>query len=303
MHSQPSMSDNLEVYDRDISPSAASSAVYSSEKTTSRPMKAKQTSISEANGKPGQKLNGGKESKAQTPQLTIPAHTLFGNFIRKHEIPRKVFHSSIGFLTLWLYTQGVQLSQVTPVLIATFVVILSSDIIRFKYPAFNKLYISVMGPLMREKEINSYNGVIFYLAGLIFVFSLFPKDISLISLLLLSWADTSASTFGRAFGHLTPKLGSRKSLAGSLAAFATGIICASILYLYFIPQYNVYNREGDIMWNPDSSQIPFPVYVLCCGFIGAFSEAIDINDVDDNLTIPVISAITLYFVLYFTESH
>ena len=51
----------------------------------------------------------------------------------------------------------------------------------------------------------------------------------------LSWADTTASTFGRLYGHLTPKLPSsllggmlplapRKSLAGSLAAFLTGAL-------------------------------------------------------------------------------
>lgn len=234
-------------------------------------------------------------------KLVIPAHKL-GAFIQKHEIPRKVFHSSIGFVTLWLYTQGIQISQVTPHLVVALVVVASSDYIRFKNRAFNKLYIAVMGPLMRQKEIDSYNGVIFYLAGLIFVFSLFPKDIALISLLLLSWADTSASTFGRAFGYLTPKIGPNKSLAGSIAAFATGIVSAVILYQYFIPKFSYYNSSSDIMWKPENSILSFPLFTLCCGFIGAFSEAIDIQGIDDNLTIPVLSAIGLYTIVRLTSS-
>lgn len=244
-----------------------------------------------------------KPTSKSSSSVTIPAHVRFGSFIHKHEVPRKIFHSSIGFLTLWLYTIGIQFSQVTPVLIAILVVVLSSDIIRFKWAAFNDIYISVMGPLMRQKEINSYNGVIFYLVGIIFVFSFFPKDVSLVSLLLLSWADTSASTFGRAYGHLTPKIGSGKSLAGSLAAFATGVISAVILYLHFIPKYSQYNQPGDILWTPETSYIPFPVLVLICGVVGAVSEAIDIYDIDDNLTIPALSALCLYPILYFSQKN
>jgi len=73
---------------------------------------------------------------------------------------------SIGFLTLWLYTIGVSLSQVTPVLVAMFVVIGSCDLIRFKYPEFNKLYVQAVGFLMREKEVKTFNGVIWYLLGI-----------------------------------------------------------------------------------------------------------------------------------------
>lgn len=240
-------------------------------------------------------------STDSTITLSIPTQGLSA-FMQKHEIPRKIFHSSIGFLTLWLYTQGVQISQVTSYLVGALVVVASSDYLRFKHSAFNKLYVTVMGPLMRQKEIESYNGVIFYLAGLIFVFSLFPKDIALISLLLLSWADTSASTFGRAFGYLTPKIGPNKSLAGSIAAFATGIISAVILYQYFIPKYSYFNTENDIMWTPETSMLPFPLFTVLCGFIGAFSEVVDINGIDDNFTIPVLSAIGIYAIVRLTST-
>lgn len=250
-----------------------------------------------------QKLGGNKfTTQLLSPSsFSIPSHNRFSSFIHKHEVPRKVFHSSIGFITLWLYTEGIQLTQVTPILMTILLVVFSSDFIRFRWPAFNSLYISLLGPLMRQKEINSYNGVIFYLLGLIFVFKFFPKDISLISLLLLSWADTAASTFGRAFGHLTPKLGNQKSLAGSIAAFAIGLFSAVLLYTYFIPIYEYNNLPGDIMWTPETSYIPLGVLVFICGIVGAISEAIDIYDIDDNFTIPVLSALTLYSILYFTK--
>lgn len=228
--------------------------------------------------------------------LTLPSHKAFGKLIHKHEVPRKVFHSSIGFLTLWLYTKGVVLAQVTPVLAALFVILTTTDYVRFRNETLNKYYCKMLGPLMREKEVNTYNGVIWYLLGLIIVFSLFPKDISLLSVLLLSWSDTAASTFGRAYGHLTPKFG-RKSLAGSIASFMMGVISAVLIYKYYIPKYNYVNVPGDIMWSEDTSNIGFPLLVLLIGLVGAISEAIDVYDIDDNFTIPVLSAFFIYGVL------
>lgn len=237
-------------------------------------------------------------ASSSTASLAIPAHRHLSHFIHKHEVPRKVFHSSIGFLTLWLYTQGIQFSQVTPVLMALFFIIFTTDFLRFRNAKLNKLYCTFLGPLMREREVNqSYNGVIWYLLGLVIVFSLFPKDVSLMSVLLLSWADTAASTVGRAYGHLTPRISSRKSLAGSLASFATGVVSAAILYQYFIPHYAQWNAPGDIMWTPETSNIPLWLLMLLAGLVGAVSEAIDVYDIDDNFTIPVLSAFFMWPVI------
>jgi diacylglycerol kinase (CTP) len=191
-----------------------------------------------------------------------------------------------------------QFSQVTPVLTALFFIIFTTDFLRFRNAKLNKLYCTFLGPLMREREVSqSYNGVIWYLLGLIIVFSLFPKDVSLVSVLLLSWADTAASTVGRAYGHLTPRISSRKSLAGSLASFATGLISAGLLYQYFIPRYAQWNSPADIMWTPETSVIPLWLLMLLVGLIGAVSEAIDVYDIDDNFTIPVLSAFFMWPVI------
>lgn len=219
--------------------------------------------------------------------------------IHKHEVPRKVLHVSIGFLTLWLYTIGVQFEQVTPVLFTLFVGIGTCDLVRFQYPAFNKLYIKVVGFLMREKEVRQFNGVIWYLLGLVIVTYLFPKDVSLLAVLLLSWADTAASTFGRAYGYLTPKIGS-KSLAGSMAAYLVGCISCWVLYSYFIPNFSQHNRPEDIMWNPETSILSFKALVALAGLVGAVSEAIDFFD--DNLTIPVLSSSFMWLLIKATSN-
>lgn len=239
-------------------------------------------------------------STASRPVITsIPSHRKYGTLVHRHELPRKALHVSIGFLTLWLYTQGVSLQQVSPVLAALFCVIGLTDVIRFQNPRVNRLYVDTMGFMMREREVSqSFNGVIWYLLGIIVVFELFPKDISVLAVLLLSWADTAASTFGRAYGRYTPKLGN-KSLAGSLAAFAVSAISAYVLYGIFIPSWHSVNKHGDILWSPHTSYVPLPVIMLVTGFAGAISEATDV--IDDNFSIPVLSATLMWLFVTYTN--
>lgn len=80
---------------------------------------------------------------------------------------------------------------------------------------------------MRESEVHGYNGTIYYLLGTWIVMRFFPKDIAVMSIMLLSWCDTAASTFGRLWGRYTPRIRKGKSLAGSIAAMLVGVVTAA----------------------------------------------------------------------------
>lgn len=231
--------------------------------------------------------------------LRIPSHRKFGKIVHKHELPRKIFHTSIGFITLWLYTQGYQVSQITPVLVAGLAVVGGADLLRFSNASFNEFYVKVMGFMMREKEISQINGVVYYLAGLIIVFLMFPKDICLLAVLLLSWADTAASTIGRAYGKYTFKITNSKSFAGSFAAFVAGSASTWLLYSFFIPAYGQNNPTGSIFWTPESSRISINTLVVTAGLITAASEAVDVCD--DNFSIPILSAAFMYAFMWFNK--
>lgn len=221
----------------------------------------------------------------------------FRLFLIKHEIPRKAFHSSIGILTLWLYTLGVTIPQLFLPLSTIFIVVLTNDVIRLHYPEINKIVCKFMWFIIRESEVNSYNGVLYYLAGVLIVFYFFPKDIAVLSVLLLSWADTAASTFGRQFGKYTPKLGAGKSLAGSLASAVTGSLATYLFYGYFIPQYSHLNSPTDIFWTQNTSMMNLHVYAILCGLITSFAEFINLWGLDDNFTIPVLGGTCLYWLV------
>lgn len=227
----------------------------------------------------------------EAPAAAAPS--TFYEFLVRNEIPRKMFHSFHGFTTLYLYCQGVQQEQLVAPLWTLFFLLLLNDIVRLQFPAVNKFLVSRLGFVIRESEINSWNGIVFYLAGLALVFTFASKDICIMSVLLLSWADTAASTFGRQFGKYTPKIAKGKSLAGSLASAFTGLVVCYLVYGYFVPQYAHFNREGEIFWTPESSHLSIHAYALVCAFSASISEAIDIAGIDDNFTIPVLSSLLL----------
>ncbi|KAI0364386.1 hypothetical protein BV20DRAFT_956343 [Pilatotrama ljubarskyi] len=180
-------------------------------------------------------------SRARSPQQTVD-----------WEIPRKTLHSSIGFLTLYLYASNGNPRNVVIALSLALAVIVPCDILRLRSSRFESLFERCVGFLMRESEKKHTNGVIWYIVGVIFVLSVYPLDIATVSILILSWADTAASTVGRLLGRYTPPLprsipllpfvpfarlplAPRKSLAGFIAGSLTGAAIAIGFWGCFAP--------------------------------------------------------------------
>jgi diacylglycerol kinase (CTP) len=256
-------------------------------------------------------------SRSPSPLGLIPIHRHWRSFVHKHEVPRKALHVSIGFLALWLYTTGTSPAAVTPWLMGALIPIATADVLRFNWPAFNRLYVSMLGALMRETEFSGFNGVIFYLIGAWTVLAYLPKDVGMTSILLLSWCDTAASTFGRLYGRYTPRIRRGKSLAGSLAAFVVGVATASLFWGSVVPSTAARLPESldDVMFRgvlrlpeavatalggvaPSTAEISgglaLAVVSVWSGFVASASEVVDLFGLDDNLTIPVLSGLGIW---------
>ncbi|KAK4503573.1 hypothetical protein PRZ48_004488 [Zasmidium cellare] len=250
-------------------------------------------------------------SRSPSPLGLIPIHREWRAFVHKHEVPRKILHVSIGFVALWLYYEGAQTTQISPVLFALLVPIFTIDLIRFRWPDFNRLYIKSVGAFMRESEAHDrFNGVISYLAGLWATMYFCRKDVAVMSVLLLSWCDTAASTFGRLWGKYTPRIRRGKSLAGSLAAFVFGVGSAILFWGIIAPTtpkelnqgINSFAFDGGLTLpsqareyfglSNSQASISGPaalgVMAVVSGLVASVSEAIDIFGLDDNLTIPIL---------------
>ena len=165
---------------------------------------------------------------------------------------------------------------------------------------------------MREAESHEkYNGVIWYLLGTWAVLRFSSKDIGVVSVLLLSWCDTAASTIGRLWGRYTPRIRQGKSLAGSLAACVVGIATALLFWGWVAPSCQMRGLVDDTGVNAFAfqSRLSLPgnfkattisgglalgVMSLCAGLIASASEAVYVFGWDDNVTVPVLCGVGLW---------
>lgn len=251
-------------------------------------------------------------SRSPSPLGLIPIHRHFKTFVHKHEVPRKALHVSIGFFVVWLYTTGTQTSSVAPYLMAALVPVAATDLLRHRFASVNRLYVRALGALMRESEYAGYNGVIWYLLGAWSVLYALPKDVGVMGVLLLSWCDTAASTFGRLWGRYTIRLRRGKSLAGSLAALAVGVATSVFFYGWLVPRFGpmpgdegfmyknvlalpaaLVGEENREAWSI-TGNLALGVMSLVSGVVASASEVVDIFGWDDNLTIPVLSGLGIY---------
>jgi diacylglycerol kinase (CTP) len=152
---------------------------------------------------------------------------------------------------------------------------------------------------MRESEVRGWNGVVWYLVGTITVLAIFPKDVATLSILLLSWCDTAASTFGRLWGRYTPAIRRGKSLAGSLAAAVVGAVAAGLWW-------GCIATEGpEVMWRGRlgiagaevTGGWALAAMGVLTGVVASASEVLDCCGLDDNVVIPVVSAVGIWGLL------
>ena len=165
---------------------------------------------------------------------------------------------------------------------------------------------------MRESEVEGWNGVIWYLLGAWTVLRFCPKDVGTMSVVLLSWCDTAASTFGRLYGRYTPRIRKGKSVAGSAAAVVVGMLTAGLFWGVVAPAYPAYEdgfqfrgilelpvivketlgmtgNEGQV-----GGWVALGIVSLWSGIVASASEVVDLFGWDDNLTIPVLSGLGLW---------
>ncbi|KNF05226.1 hypothetical protein PSTG_01445 [Puccinia striiformis f. sp. tritici PST-78] len=244
----------------------------------------------------------------------------------KWEVPRKLLHTSIGFITLHEYMHGkTHPTKTILTLTKALSVIIAADILRSKSARFSRFYNKVLGVLMRERERSGHwNGVIFYIVGVLTSLSTLPLDISVLSILILSWVDTAASITGRRYGKAllpSPPFAPRKSVAGFLGALVVGSSTAYGFWSVFANRgvlvtghhhswmsssqlLTVHHREtltgyvptilNDYLISkiqlstPNSSMGILPLS-LACGLISALAESWNLFGWDDNLVLPILS--------------
>ena len=195
-------------------------------------------------------------------------------------ILRKIWHMGIGSTCLFIYYQSGQSAMswgwvIFGVAMAGFTL----DIVRARWTALNELILTLMGPFMRNSERTGFTGLPFYALGVSLALLLFPEKIALLATMFLVYSDPICSFFGIIYGK--DKIMPNKSLQGAMAGFFTCYLITLFYGLYY-----------------QASGINLLIFAVAGGIVGAVAEMLSAFNIDDNLTIPVVSGLGLTVLNY-----
>jgi dolichol kinase len=148
------------------------------------------------------------------------------------------------------------------------------DFKRFKSDRLNRKFERYFGPLLRKSERLSFSGLPFYALGVGVSCFAYSENTATLAILFLIFADPMASIFGVYYGK--DRLLPNKTLQGTIAAFITCFV-VTIIYLSII-QVQSHN---------------IIIFTFLVSIFGALSELLSAFNIDDNLTIPVVSGLAI----------
>jgi len=193
--------------------------------------------------------------------------------LTKQETARQLMHMAIGLGMTAMFYYG--LMSPFAVFLGLIVGILASLISkRADLPIFSFF----INHIEREEQKKKFpgKGLIFFFIGFLLVMQLFPKDIALAAMMVLTFGDSISHLFGAQFGQTKNIFNgnSKKLLEGTFAGTVAGFMGA----VFFVP-------------------IPEAFFGSAVAMI-AEVITIDLNDhtLDDNLVVPLIAGTIMLLV-------
>jgi dolichol kinase len=186
--------------------------------------------------------------------------------VMKKELFRQLIHASGVFIVVLSYFLKPDALILVAVLCLLLVVLLFELDKRYHLPFFSYIF---QGCKRRDDEI----GFIYFFIGIILTLILFQFNMSVANaaILILLFGDSASTIIGKKWGKIKIPYRPKKTLEGSLSFFVVGLAVAL-------------------------TQVPFITAVLGV-FFGALVEAY--SPVDDNIPIPLVSAMVMSLALYF----
>ena len=191
---------------------------------------------------------------------------------------RNIWHILGAGLALWIYATfpyDVVLGLASLVTI----LFLTLDILRLKFSRLNHLTLKILGFVMHEKERDQLSGLSYMSLGFLLIALIFSRDVVLLTLLFVMFGDPCAAYVGTKYG--TRGIGD-KTVQGFMACF---IVCSFISAIFFRSE--------------DFTLLQLAYVSLFGGLIGGISEMIQIRNINDNFSMPVIAGSWLTLFLSF----
>ena len=193
---------------------------------------------------------------------------------------RKLYHCLMGTACFFLYAFFLDRNQALWALGTVGGVLVVGDVLRFRFPLLNGLVVKYFGPVMRREQLKGPSASTYYVIALTLLTVFFPKPTVLISVLLLAFGDSAASLVGTQWGR-------RRVFGGKTVEGAAANFLASLLVVYLAARFYFGLSAAD---------------GLLLGWVSALASVVmEILPlpVDDNLSLPIGSAVILTLFLRF----
>lgn len=208
-----------------------------------------------------------EENTESTENLTATRSSL--------QLPRRMVHMSMGVVIALVYHFFLTHERAIYILGTSACVVYIIEQIRTSYPEYMAKFDVVFKHIFRaEEQLKESAGVPYIMALLLTILS-FPKPLSLVAILTLAIADPLSAIIGIKYGKHKWAVG--KSIEGSAAFFFSTLIISTTILLHFTDAY-----WGWVFL------LTFTSSFIISGF-----ELIPLR-IDDNLTIPLFTAFTLW---------
>lgn len=191
----------------------------------------------------------------------------------RYEIARKIIHlSSLSIAIIYCHiTRELALLLLIPLFAGFFLVDLMKNSIEPIAEWYHRTFDGMLREHEREKKRIHFNGATYITLSALLLVLLFPKIIAVTAFALVAVSDTIAALVGKKFGR--HKIGD-KSIEGSLAFLASALLIIAV-----VP--NLHPAAGVLM-------------AVTATLTEAVSPKVNGFKIDDNLTIPLVSAAAGY---------
>ena len=137
---------------------------------------------------------------------------------------RRIVHAITGTVIFVAVTQ-LDLSKSLTItgLSVLFLILLASDLVRLRVPHLNILFFRFFQILVSPRESQNIASSTWYILGALLAIVLFPLSAALSGILVLAWADPTASYLGRRWG--------KRSFLGGTLVGTTAFLVVAVLIL------------------------------------------------------------------------
>lgn len=190
---------------------------------------------------------------------------------------RKIYHvlaASLAPIFYWNppfgWTPEQTRTALLAVLASSFFLFLLVDILRLRDRKFNFLFMRWFSALLRPAERHRFNGATYLTFSFFWVILFFPRPVAVAAMFFLALGDAAAELFGRRFGK-------RRIFGRSLEGAAACFFISFLVALALLDDWRV----------------------ACVGALAASLVELFSFHWDDNLTVPLASALALWGAMFF----